>query len=108
MSYVCMVVKLTKLKSGDKKFSAVFFDKEGKKMKTVRFGQLGASDYTIHKNLDRMKRYVVRHEKREDWTRAGKYTAGFWSKHLLWSKPSFTDALKLTEKKLGQKITYAR
>lgn len=103
-----MPVKLTKLKSGDKKFSAVFFDKEGKKLKTVRFGQFGASDYTQHHDKERMKRYVDRHEKREDWTRAGKYTPGFWSKHLLWSKPSFTDALKLTERKLGDKITYTR
>ena len=103
-----MPVKLTKLKSGDKKFSAVFFDKEGKKLKTVRFGQFGASDYTQHRDKERMKRYVDRHEKREDWTRAGKYTPGFWSKHLLWSKPSFTDALKLTEQKLGDKITYSR
>lgn len=103
-----MPVKLTKLKSGEKKFSAVFFDKEGKKLKTVRFGQFGASDYTQHKDPGRMKRYVDRHEKREDWTRAGKYTPGFWSKHLLWSKPSFTDALKLAEQKVGEKITYTR
>lgn len=103
-----MTVKLTKLTKGDKKFSAVFFDKEGKKLKTVRFGQLGASDYTQHHDKERMKRYVDRHEKREDWTRAGKYSPGFWSRWLLWSKPSFTDALKLTEQKLGEKITYSR
>ena len=96
-----MPVKLTKLKSGVKKYQAVFFDKEGKKLKTVKFGARGYSDYTIHKDKER-------HEKHEDWTRAGKYTAGFWSKHLLWSKPSFTDALKLTEQKLGDKITYSR
>lgn len=102
-----MVVKLTKLKSGEKKFQAVFFDdKTGKKLKKIRFGQFGASDYTQHKDAERMKRYVDRHEKRENWTRAGKYTPGFWSRHLLWSKPSFTDALKLTEQKLGEKITY--
>ena len=103
-----MPVKLTKLKSGDKKFHAVFFDKEGKKLKTVRFGAKGYENFTIHKDPERMKRYVDRHEKREDWTRAGKYTPGFWSRWLLWSKPSFTDALKLTEQKLGEKITYSR
>lgn len=42
-----MPVKLTKLKSGVKKFSAVFFDKEGKKIKTVRFGARGYSDYHL-------------------------------------------------------------
>jgi hypothetical protein len=104
-----MVVKLTKLKSGEKKFSAVFFDdKTGKKLKTVKFGSRPYENYTIHKDAARMKRYVDRHEKREDWTRSGKYTAGWWSRWLLWSKPSFTDALKLTEQKLGDKITYTR
>ena len=40
-----MPVKLTKLKSGEKKFQAVFFDKEGKKLKTVRFGARGYEDF---------------------------------------------------------------
>lgn len=103
-----MPIKLTKLKSGTHKFQAVFFDKEGKKIKTVRFGAKGYEDYTIHHDPERMKRYVDRHRKREDWTRAGKHTPGFWSRWLLWSKPSFTNALKLTEQKVGEKITYSR
>jgi len=104
-----MVVKLTKLKSGEKKFQAVFFDdKTGKKLKTVKFGSRPYEDYTQHHDKDRMKRYVDRHEKREDWTRSGKYSPGFWSRWLLWSEPSFTDALKLTERKIGEKITYTR
>lgn len=104
-----MVVKLSKMSSGEKKFQAVFFDdKTGKKLKTVKFGQRGYEDYTIHHDSKRMERYLVRHQKREDWTRAGKYSAGWWSRWLLWSKPSFTEALKLTEQKLGEKITYTR
>jgi hypothetical protein len=104
-----MVVELRKLKSGDKKFEAKFIDdKTGKKLRTVRFGQFGASDYTQHKDKERMKRYITRHQKREDWTRAGKYSPGFWSRWLLWSEPSFADALKVTEKHVGQKIIYKR
>lgn len=103
-----MVVKLTKLKSGEKKFQAVFFDKTGKKLKTVKFGSRPYENYTIHKDKERMQRYVDRHKKREDWTHTGKYSAGWWSRWLLWSKPSFADALKLTEQKLGEKITYTR
>lgn len=104
-----MVVELTKLKSGPKKFKAVFFDdKTKKKVKTVYFGSRPYEDYTIHKDPARMKKYVIRHQKREDWTRAGKYTPGFWSKHLLWSKPSFTDALKLTQSKVGERIVYKK
>jgi hypothetical protein len=104
-----MVVELRKLKSGEKKFEAKFIDdKTGKKLKTIRFGQFGASDYTQHKDKERMKRYITRHQKREDWTRAGKYSPGFWSRWLLWSEPSFADALKVTEKHVGQKIIYKR
>ena len=103
-----MTVELTKLKSGPKKFEARFFDKDGKKIKTVRFGQFSASDYTIHKNEERMKRYLDRHRKREDWTRSGKFSPGFWSRWVLWSDPSLMKAIKITEGKLGDKIIYKK
>ena len=74
----------------------------------VRFGLAGFSDYTIHKDAERMHRYLVRHRKRENWTRSGGKTAGFWSRWLLWSEPSFKKALKRTEKVLGKKIVFKR
>ena len=104
-----MVVELRKLKSGEKKFEAKFIDdKTGKKLRTVRFGARGYEDYTMHKDPARKKMYITRHQKREDWTRAGKFSPGFWSRWLLWSEPSFADALKVTEKHVGQKIIYKR
>ena len=82
----------------------------------VRFGLKGFSDYTIHKDKERMKRYVKRHagsasglrSRRENWTRTGAKTAGFWSRWLLWSKPNFSAALRQTEKVLGRKIVYVK
>jgi len=62
--------------------------------KTIHFGQRGASDYTIHKDYDRMLRYVARHQAREDWTISGIKTAGFWSKHLLWNKTTLNASIK--------------
>ena len=56
--------------------------------KTVHFGANGYSDFTIHKDPERMKRYDARHKTNENWTKSGIYTAGFWSKWILWSKPS--------------------
>ncbi|AGE56258.1 hypothetical protein PBCVNEJV1_318R [Paramecium bursaria Chlorella virus NE-JV-1] len=104
-----MVVELTKLKSGPKKFKAVFLDdKTKKKIKSVSFGARGYENYTSHHDPDRMKMYVIRHRKREDWTRSGRHTPGFWSRWLLWSDPSFAKALKITENKLGEKIIYKR
>ena len=73
---------------------------------TIHFGRQGYSDYTKHKDSQRMGRYLNRHRKRENWTRSGRYTAGFWSRWLLWSKPSFQAALKQTEKVLGQRIIF--
>ena len=76
------------------------------KRKTVHFGAAGYSDYTIHKDPDRMKRYDARHSKAgEVWTKRGIESAGFWSKWILWSKPSLTDAIRYTSTKFNINIT---
>ena len=59
----------------------------------VDFGQKGYSDFTLHKDPVRMKRYVKRHSGMgETWSRKGMYTPGFWSRWLLWSRPSLEGA----------------
>lgn len=98
-----MAVKLRKSDNNTHKFMAIFSNG-----KTVRFGRKGYSDYTIHKDKARMERYLIRHKKRESWGRNGKYTAGFWSRWLLWSKPSFQAALRQTQSVLGEKIVYVK
>ena len=60
---------------------------------TVSFGQKGASDFTKHKNTDRKERYIDRHKAREDWTKSGAKTAGFYSKHVLWNKPTLKESI---------------
>ena len=85
------------------KFVATFPD--GSK---VAFGRKGYSDYTRHKNKERMLRYLTRHRRRETWTRSGSKTAGFWSRWLLWSRPNFQSALKQTQKVLGRKIIFRK
>jgi hypothetical protein len=80
------------------KFRAVFPDG-----RTVLFGARGYSDYTKHKDAKRKARYVIRHRRRENWTASGRYTAGFWSRWLLWSVPSLRGAVHRTEQALGGK-----
>ena len=65
--------------------------KSGKK---VYFGQYGASDFTIHKDEARKKRYIERHEKNESkfWNKSGIGTASFWSRFYLWSYPTKKEA----------------
>ena len=78
-----MDVVLTKSKKPDKKYDA---RTDGSK--TISFGQKGATDFTKHKNTDRKEAYIARHEAREDWTKTGAKTAGFWSANVLWNKPT--------------------
>jgi hypothetical protein len=91
-------ITLKRSPKADKKFMV----KVGNK--TIHFGAKNYSDYTLHKDKDRMKRYENRHRSRENWKKSGIYTAGFWSKWILWSKPSLKSSIKHTEKRFKIKI----
>jgi len=67
--------------------------------KKIYFGQAGASDMTQHKNEDRKNRYILRHQKNEDWGKSGIDTAGFWSRWLLWNKPSIKESYQDIKKR---------
>ena len=92
-------VEISRSSNDEKKLMAVFYDKEGDKMKTTHFGQRGASDYTKHGEKERMERYLERHgggtttSTKEDWK--DPTTAGSLSRWILWNKPdlkaSFND-----------------
>jgi ribosomal protein S18 len=89
--------------------------------KIIRFGLRGYSDYTLHKDPDRMKRYVTRHggvlprgvsatttdmlrvrrSLKENWSRRGIETPGFWSRWILWSYPSLKKAAQHTSRVTG-------
>ena len=47
-----------------------------------------ASDFTNHKNTYRKQIYIDRHKQNEGWTKSGVKRAGFYSKHVLWNKPT--------------------
>jgi len=52
----------------------------------THFGAAGMSDYTKHKNPERMRRYRARHKARENWS--DPRTAGALALYVLWNKPS--------------------
>ena len=67
--------------------------------KRVHFGQAGYSYFTKNKDLARKANYIARHKPNEDWDLSGIKTAGFWSRHLLWSEPTLTESIaKLNQK----------
>ena len=70
-----------------------------KSEKKIYFGAAGYSDMTQHKNEGRKNRYILRHEKNEDWTKSGIDTAGFWSRWLLWHKPTIKESYEDIKKR---------
>jgi hypothetical protein len=70
----------------------------------IHFGQEGAADFTMHKNLARKTAYISRHVSRENWRKSGINTAGFWSHWLLWNKSTLEASIRDTEKRFNIKI----
>ena len=96
-----MEIILRKSNKPNKKFMVTI---DGKK--TIHFGAKGMSDFTIHKDPKRKERYIARHKARENWTKSGIKSAGFFSRWILWNKPSLRDSIKDTEKRFNIKIKY--
>jgi len=74
------------------------------RVKTIHFGSKGMSDYTINKDPERKHLYINRHKTRENWSKSGIKTAGFWSRWLLWNKPTLDESIKDIEKRFNVKI----
>lgn len=83
-------INVRKSPRSDKKWTA---EVKGKK---VNFGQKGYEDFTMHKNENRKKNYISRHsgnnENWRDW-----FTPGFWSRWLLWNKPTLQKSIESIE-----------
>jgi hypothetical protein len=75
--------------ANDGKHKYYIINKEGKK---ISFGAVGYSDFTKHKDEDRKKLYILRHEKNENWTKSGIDTSGWWSRWLLWNKKTIKES----------------
>lgn len=85
-----VVIKKSTIKG--KKYTAIFYDNNNKKIKTTHFGSAGMSDYTIHGDDKRKQRYLDRHRARENWN--DKFSAGALSRWILWNKKSLRESIK--------------
>jgi hypothetical protein len=65
----------------------------------INFGDDRYEDYTQHQDPKRKALYIQRHKKNEDWNNP--LTAGFWSRYLLWEKPTISEAKKYIFNKFG-------
>jgi hypothetical protein len=55
------------------------------------------ADFTIHKDPERKKDILHRHSKNEDWNNP--LTAGFYSRWILWNKPTITESIRDTNRR---------
>jgi hypothetical protein len=72
--------------------------------KSINFGDIRYDDYTTHKDNDRKNRYIIRHQKRENWTKSGIMTPGWWSRFLTWNKPTINESIRDIEDRFNVKI----
>jgi len=96
-----IVVELRRLRSGRSKWVARIFNAAARRSHVVKFGARGYSDYTMHGSEARKSSYLKRHRARETWTLngGGLYTAGFWSRWILWNKPTVRQSARDLQKR---------
>ena len=73
------------------KYRVILLDKGH--YKTVTFGAYGYDDFTKHHDINRKRNYIARHKSNEDWTKSGLLTKGFWSRWILWNKPTIEESV---------------
>ena len=85
-------IDIVKSSDPNKKFEAVIHKEDGK-VKKIKFGQAGYSDFTKHKDPERKERYLARHKgMNENWN---DYTKpSFYATRILWNKPTSRDSIK--------------
>jgi hypothetical protein len=87
-----MYLKISKSKVDGKKLTAIFYDDNRTKIKTVHFGADGYIDYTISPHdKEKRKQYINRHRTNENWN--DPMSAGTLSRYILWEHPLLSTAI---------------
>jgi hypothetical protein len=51
-----------------------------------------------------LTRYLERHHARENWSRQGIYSPGFWARWILWNRPSLSASIRDTARRFQLRI----
>lgn len=89
------------LSNSDKENKRYLVQHNGKK---IYFGSPKHENYTIHKDKERKKRYLKRHEPAESEFWNNPEYPSFWSKWILWNKKTLLESIEATEKKFKIRI----
>ena len=96
-----MFVEFKKSNNPRKKLTAIFYDKNKKKIKTTHFGAVGYDDYTITNDEKQKELYRKRHLKdlkTNDFKRPG-----YLSFYVLWNKKTLKASIANYMKLFGLK-----
>ena len=81
------------------KYRVILLDKDH--YKTITFGAFGYDDFTTTHDNNKKKAYIARHKPRETWDKSGILTKGFWSRWILWNKPTITQSVDDIKKRFN-------
>jgi hypothetical protein len=94
-------ISLEKSTKKNKKYEAKVLNTLTNRINTIQFGFLGYENYTDgHLDEKRKNAYINRHKDKENWTKTGANTAGFWSYNYLWRFKTKKQALNYIKKML--------
>lgn len=94
MQKIPYYINISKSIREGKKYEAIFYDKDKKKIKTVHFGSLGMSDYTKHKDKERKNRFLLRFNKTIQENKNNPLSPMTLSHLILWNKPTYEESLR--------------
>jgi hypothetical protein len=87
------LVSITKSSDSKKKYDVVL-ELDDKKTKKISFGAEGYKDFILSGGDEKKKNaYIARHSINEDWSKSGILTPGFWSRWILWNKPTLKESI---------------
>lgn len=86
------LLKIVDSRANGKRYTAYFSVGEDNKLKKVHFGSATGETYIMHRDEDKKKNYLKRHEVRENWDNP--LTAGALSRWILWNKKTIGQSKK--------------
>lgn len=84
-------VQISKSNIANKRYKAVFYDDNKKKVKTTHFGDENGSTYIDHKNKQTKEAWIARHKVRGTFDIAT--SASALSYYILWTETTFNGGL---------------
>jgi hypothetical protein len=73
----------------------------------IHFGADGFSDFTLHHDEDRKHRYIELHRPAEERFWNDPLRASFWTKNILWNKPTIRESVLDIEERYPDIIIFS-